>query len=220
MRSLVGPALPLRSLQATFVAPLPAGTVGVDPDVLRAGRSVTHASCRLRAADELTTTVVAIFGAARASAYSWKLPVPAVDTDPDTLQDMQIPSGVGPSFVRHFRMRWVRGTPPYTGYHEPRTLILARMRDPGVDPEAALVALADCIPSPVVSMYTRPAPASTLNWTLDMLADPAQLDTARWSIVETEIRAGSEGYGSQVSVLWNAAGDAMSVSHQAVGVFG
>jgi hypothetical protein len=52
------------------------------------------------------------------------------------------------------------------------------------------------------------------------LRDPAQLDHHDWALLDTEVRAGTDGYLSQTSVLYGADGHAYSVSHQTVAVFG
>jgi acyl-CoA thioesterase len=219
LRGLVGPAPPLRSLQATFVAPLPPGRILVAPRVLRTGKSVVHVACELRSATgELTTTLVAILGASRASAFAWPLAATDVPVDPETLTDMALPFDLTPRFAHHFRMRWARGTPLYTGYHEPHTVLLARMIEPSADAEATLIALSDCVPSPAASMLKRPAPVSSLNWMLEFITDPAGLDAADWCAIDTFVRNGTDGYGSQTSLL-RSAGRALSVSHQTIGVF-
>jgi acyl-CoA thioesterase len=167
----------------------------------------------------LGCTVMAIFGASRPSAFIREIPRPVIDVDPESLPDMPVPSGLAPSFTQHMQMRWARGTLPYTGYHEPRTIIYARVREPDCTPEEALVALADVIPSPAISMLRTPAPASSLNWTLELLGDPDKLDVGDWSLIDTEVRAGVDGYLSQTSVLWGSTGHAFSVSHQTVAIF-
>jgi hypothetical protein len=83
-----------------------------------------------------------------------------------------------------------------------------------------LIALADSIPTPALSMLPKPAPASSLNWMLEILGDPAQLDSRQWSLIGTDVRAGADGYLSQTSVLWGPNGHAFSVSHQSVAIFG
>jgi acyl-CoA thioesterase len=94
------------------------------------------------------------------------------------------------------------------------------LRDRECGSEDALLALADVIPTPVLSMLTEPAPASSVNWMLEVLRDPAYLDLHDWALIDTEVRAGTAGYLSQTSVLYGADGHAYSVSHQTVAVFG
>jgi hypothetical protein len=98
-------------------------------------------------------------------------------------------------------------------------MIYARLRDRDCDPEDALLALADVIPTPVLSMLTTLAPASSLSWMLEVLRDPTHLDLHGWCVIDTHVRAGTDGYLSQTSVLYGPDGHAYSVSHQTVGVF-
>jgi acyl-CoA thioesterase len=214
------PALPLRSVQATFVGPLLGGKVGLRAEVLRTGRSTTHARCDLLHDGATACTVVAIFGAPRASTFTLEIPRPDVAVDPESLRDYPWIPGITPDFVKHIQMRWAEGTQPYTGHHEPRSMIFARLRDRDCPAEDALIALADSIPTPVLSMLHTRAPASSLNWMLELLGDPEQLDREQWSLIGTEVRAGTAGYLSQTSILWGAGGHAFSVSHQSVAIFG
>jgi acyl-CoA thioesterase len=212
--------IPLRSVQTTFIAPLPGNDVRLHAELLRTGRSATHARCDLFHEGTLACTAVAIFGTPRPSRISLEIPRPVVATDPDGLEDFPAIPGVTPNFVRHIQMRWAQGTHPYTGHHEPRSTIFVRLRDRRCDAEDAVIALADSIPTPALSMLETPAPASSLNWMLELLGDPATLDRDQWSLIGTEVRAGSDGYLSQTSILWGASGHAFCVSHQSVGIFG
>ena len=223
MRGVLGGSrsLPLRSLHVTFVAPIAAGQdVGLRPELLRTGKSVAHARCDLYSRDGLGCTAVAIFGADRPSAVSLEIPRAEVETDLRQLPEFPYVPGVTPEFVQHLQMRIGRGSLPYSGQKDARTTIFARLRDPDCAPEDALIALADSIPTPALSMLTRPAPAASLNWMLELLGHPADLDLNAWVIIDTSVRAGSDGYLSQTSTLWGPSGHAFSISHQSVAIFG
>ena len=94
------------------------------------------------------------------------------------------------------------------------------MPERGCNAEDTLIALADSIPTPALSMLEKPAPATSMNWMLELIGDPALLDRDRWSQISTDVRAGADGYLSQTSVLWGPDGHAFSVSHQSVAIFG
>lgn len=223
MRAVLGDRkdLPLRSLQVTFVGPVAAGNdVRLRPEHLRTGRSASHARCDLVTPEGVACCGVAIFGAPRRSQVAIEIPRIEVDVDPESLPDLPHIPGVVPDFVQQFQLRWALGTRQYTGYHEPRSIIFARLRDLDCSGEDALIALADSIPSPALSMLRTPAPANSLNWMLELLGDPEKLDREAWSTLGTEVRAGCDGYLSQTSILWGPSGHAFSVSHQSVGVFG
>ena len=59
-----------------------------------------------------------------------------------------------------------------------------------------------------------------LSWMIEVLRDPARLDLHEWCLIDTQVRAGTDGYLSQTSVLYGPDGHAYAVSHQTVGVFG
>lgn len=212
------PLPPLRSLQATFVGPLPTGRpVLMRAETLRTGRSATHVRCDLVHSGSLACTAVAIFGAARPSRVAVDIAKPVPPVGPDAITD---PSGLAPEFARHMQLRWAAGSPPYSGQDHASSLIYARLADPRCSAEDALIALADAPPTPSLSMLTTPAPASSVNWMLEFIGDPRLLDRARWALIGTEVRAGADGYLSQTSVLWGPDGHAFTVSHQTVAIYG
>jgi acyl-CoA thioesterase len=213
--------LPLRSLQTTFVAPVPTGTpLRLRAEFLRSGRSATHARCDLLHGDVLACTTIAVFGAPRPSRILLDIPRPALQADPETLPEMPYIPGITPEFLQHLQLRWAVGRVPYSGHDEPHSSIFARLPDAGCTAEDTLIALADSIPTPALSMLDKPAPATSINWMLELIGDPSLLDREQWSLIRTDVRAGAEGYLSQTSVLWGPGGHAFSVSHQSVAIFG
>lgn len=214
-------ALQLRSLQTTFVTPVAASApVVLHARFLRAGRSATHARCDLLQDGQVACTMVAIFGAPRPSRITLDIPKPEVQVDPESLRDMPYIPGITPEFLQHLQLRWGVGRLPYSGHDEPHSTIFARLRDAGCNAEDALIALADSIPTPALSMLEKPAPATSINWMLELIGDPGLLDRNGWSLIGTDVRAGADGYLSQTSVLWGPGGHAFSVSHQSVAIFG
>ena len=213
--------LPLRRPQTPFVTPVAAAApVVLRAEFLRAGRSATHARCDLLQDGQLACTTVAIFGAARPSRILLDVPRPEVQADPETLRDMPYIPGITPEFLQQLQLRWGVGRLPYSGHDEPHSTIFARLRDSGASAEDTLIALADSIPTPALSMLEKPAPATSINWMLELIGDPGLLDRNGWSLIGTDVRAGADGYLSQTSVLWGPGGHAFSVSHQSVAIFG
>jgi acyl-CoA thioesterase len=215
-------AMPLRSAQMTFVGPLIGGApIRMKAELLRRGKSTAHARCDLMHDDgKVASTVVGIFGGPRASGFVKEMPRPDPGVSAEDTRGSAAGSPLSPAFLRHFDVRVAQGAPPYSGHTEPKSLIYARLRDRRCGQEDALLALADVIPTPVLSMLTDPAPASSVNWMIEVLRDPAHLDPHDWVLIDTEVRAGTAGYLSQTSLLYGADGHAYSVSHQTVAVFG
>jgi acyl-CoA thioesterase len=211
--------LALRSAQVTFVGPIPGSVpIALRAETLRNGRSTAHARCDLLVDGAVACSVVGIFGTSRTSHFVHELSpprdVPAASDVPEKNWTQ------GPAFLQHFDMRIARGDLPFSGYAEPRSSIYVRLRDRSCAAEDALLALADSIPTPVLSMLRAPARNSSLNWMIEILRDPAQLDLHDWVLLDTEVRAGTDGYLSQTSLLYGADGHAYAVSHQTVAVFG
>ena len=221
MRRLVPETIPLRVLQTTFVGPVPAGAVTVRARVLRRGKSVTHALAEIEVDGAVACIVVGVFGSARASTLaineSQYPELPAAET----LRDMPLVDGLTPRFLQHTAQRWARSTPPFTGAPDAHSSIYVRLDEP-VRGEAHLVALADVIPTPALSMLTQPAPASSLTWTLEILrSDFAETSaTPGWWLMDAEVSYGADGYLSQSALLWDAQRRPVALSGQTVTVFG
>jgi acyl-CoA thioesterase len=218
MRELV-PEVPLRTLQATFVAPV-AGSVRARAQVLRTGKSATHVEARLGDDGSTQTIVIGVFGTARSSQVS-RVPAPR-SLDASEPAKFEVPFGTsgGPSFLQHFRARWLRGQPPFSSGRESEQVIELATDDDGPVSEAMIVALADFIPPIAFSFLGAPAAGSTLTWMLELLTDRFdQLPNAGFR-VEAEMVAAGDGYTSQAVKLFAASGEAIALGHQSMLVFG
>jgi acyl-CoA thioesterase len=220
MRGQVPADLPLRSLQTTFIAPLPAGTLRVEAQVLRRGRSAIHAEARLYDGSQLACLVIGVFGSSRPSALRIEPPPVQPDLPLEQAKALRYVAGITPEFTRHVTMRWARGTFPFKAASEARTQIYVSLPEEPTAGEAEVVALADIIPSPGLSMLRSPTPASSLTWSLELLSerieDPAD---GAW-LMDAEVTAGGDGYLCQTATLWSPQRRAVALSRQIVAVFG
>jgi acyl-CoA thioesterase len=237
MRAAVGPALPLRALQMTFVASVDPGEARAEALVLRRGRAITHVQCTLHSGGRPAAIVVGLYGAPRDSKAIVDMPMPALRMPAELREAPYLPDRM-PGFLRHYRQRWAGGAIPYTG-STPRPLSMwARLREaaPGDDPgpgdaplpaaldaaharEANLVALCDLPPSPAMAMLTQRAPGASLTWLLELLADPRESDPRAWLMLHTEARHAAAGYTSQTARVWDDARRPVAVSHQTTAIF-
>jgi len=249
MRAAVGPDLPMRALQFTFVSAIEPGPVQAEASVLRRGRAITHAQCRLLSAGRVAALAVGLYGAGRDTRAVLDMPAPAGVKPIEALHDAPWLPDRMPGFLKHWQMRWAGGALPFSGQAPRPATVWARLREQPLDtqapadsgetrPEGALasptpawpddaagreacqVALADLPASPVLSMLTRPAPGASLTWLLEWLADPRDADPQDWTLLQTETRHAAQGYTSQTARLWSAQGRPLGVSHQTTAVFG
>ena len=221
MRRQVPLDRPLRGLNVTFVAPVTPGLVHINARVLRVGKVVTIAQAELISADTVGATMTGIYGSARTTAIMIE---PARGDAADGAEDLPEaaypPALGGPAFLQHFALRWAEGTRPFTATPLKRSKAYIRHREAGTIGESQVVALVDVIPTPVLQMMSKPAPASSLVWTLEMLRHDYQFDADAWWRIDTDVPSSKDGYASQNSVLLNPAGVPMALSQQLVAVFG
>ena len=217
LRTLV-PEAPLRSLQVTFIAPVPGGVVQARGRVLRSGKNATHAEARIVDGETTLASMVAVFGLARDSAVKVVPVQPAVDAVRPI--EMRYVPGVVPSFTQHFKARWLRGGPPFTGATERENVIELGMRDAGPASEQHVLAMADFIPPIALSFLREPVAAASLTWMLEVLRDDVSgLALDGWRM-DAHLFAADAGYTHQSLELWGPDGSPVALGRQTMVVFG
>ena len=216
MRSLMSEA-PLRSLQATFVAPVPGGLVQARARVLRSGRNATHVEARIVDGEQTLALVVGVFGLARESSVRVEPRQPAIAADQAV--EMAYVPGAAPAFTQHFKARWLRGGLPFSGATERENVIELGMRDAGPATEYHVVAMADFIPPIALSFLKERVPAASLTWMLELLSDDVSaLPLEGWRM-DAHVRAARDGYTHQSLELWGPGGVPVALGRQTMVVF-
>lgn len=216
MRSLV-PEVPLRTLQGTFLSPVPGGPVSANARVLRTGKSATHVEARLVDGEQTLALLVGVFGAARPSTVNVAPKQAPVQAD-KPINFPYVP-GLTPAFTQHFKVRWLQGLPPFTGDARADHVLEIGLRDAGPAREDHVLAMADFIPPVALSYLKAPAPGSTLTWMLEMLGSAEGLALEGWRI-DALMSAARDGYTSQSVMLWGPGGVPVATSRQSMVVFG
>lgn len=219
IRGLLPESPPLRTLQVTFLAPVPAGEARIEARLLRAGRSAIHAEARLFDGDQLACLIVAVLGDVRPSSISIALPPVVAKRPPEQSMELPFVAGVAPAFMQQLRMRWADGAFPFCGGSEARTQVWVEIREAAEIDEGVLLALADAIPSPALSLLKRPAPASSMTWTLEMLRAHQTCPAVPW-LMDARVDAARDGYGAQTATLCDGQGVPLALSRQSVAIFG
>lgn len=216
MRTLA-PDAPLRSLQVTFLAPVPGGPVRAAARMLRSGKNTAHVEARIADGDTLAL-MVGVFGMPRASAVEVRPQQPAVATT-KAIELPWIP-GATPNFTQHFKARWIVGAPPRAGVTGADSVIELGMRDEGRATEFHVVAMADFIPPIALSHLKEMVPAASLSWMLELLPeDVSALPLEGWR-VDAQMTAAHGGYTHQSLVLWGPGGVPVALGRQTMVVFG
>ena len=219
MRGVVPADVPLRVLQTTFVAPVPAGKVAVRARVLRTGKNVTHVEASILDGDATAALFVGVFGRDRPSRVEVAPKLEVVEgTEASRVPRMRPP---GVAFAEHFSIRWLRGDPPLSGSRRTDAVIEAAMDDRAkVASEEHVVAIADFPPPLALSFLESPAFGSSVTWTLEMLGGlRADLPLEGWQL-HIDLTAAGGGYTSQSVFVCGPGGEAVALSRQSMVVFG
>lgn len=207
---------PLRSLQIAFIAP-PLGRPRYEPSILHSGRSVTFLGVDCATDAGLCSRAVLTYGRARTSdMHDRRLaapPVPPASHCPV----VRIDAAQAPAFLAHVELRFAAGSPPFSG-GEPEFAMWVRHRDAtGVDPELALIAVADVLPPAVLAARSDFRPASSITWMIDLADVPA--DPTDWYLLTSSSDIAADGYSLQSMCCFAADGRLAAAGRQTVAVF-
>jgi len=219
MRTLI-PTLPLRALQTTFIAPVSKGKLVVEAKVLRAGKNVTQVEARIVDKDAVLALVVGVFGSPVVSTATLT-PKPADPVPPSEASfDFPYIEGITPEFTQNFKVRWLRGSLPFSGGVTPDHVLELSMPEETKATENHVVAIADFIPPLALSLLSAPAPGSSLTWMLEMLVETVErFPLSGWHIHGALVSA-RDGYTSQDVTISAPDGTPVARSRQSMLVFG
>lgn len=213
--------LPLRTLQATLCAPVPAGPVRLRSQLVRRGKNTAHVETRIVDGEATLAIFIGIFGALRESVVQADDPRPPAM--PDTLPPpMPYVEGMMPAFLQNFEAHWLAGEYPFSGKAEARRQhIRLTLRDPqprvGV---AQVIAFADFPPPVALAQMRKPTPGSTLTWMLNFVREaPADSGLEGWQ-VDVHMDAAAGGYTHQSLAVYAPDGGVVALSRQCMVVFG
>ena len=217
------PDLPaLRSLQVNFAGPV-TGDPMFGTRLLRRGRNVASVAVEARVGGDTVALAQCVFGQARESSVVEDPPAPDGPgwREAEPFFPPNMPEGADafvPAFLRNFEVRLVAGSRPMTGAERGHVRVWARHgSEASRTGESAFVCLGDVLPPAAFAVMRRPAPVSSVNWTLNLLRSTDTEDG--WYLVETEQTAARDGYSSQRMRYWNSAGEMVAEGMQAVAVF-
>ena len=213
------PALPLRSVLMDFLAPAADGPVQLVPTLLRVGRTMSRVEVKLWQEETLCAVMMAAFGPARATALelSGTSAPPVSPQEPVT--PMPFIEGIIPRFTRQFDYRHIGGRYPYTGQSSPGVGGWVRIRDTAPVSPAGVLALIDAWPSPALPLLSRPAPASTVTWMVNLPAGPVSAPAEAWWRFEADVVSSSGGFTDTDGKLWAPDGTLVATSRQLVAEF-
>ncbi len=226
MRDVAGADWPpdahLRALQCSFVSVVSAGRVQVEVAVLRQGRNVCQVLARVMEGGRLGAVLLGVYSADRPSVLTpRRLQRPTARVEAEALPSVPFQPGRMPPFLQHLEMRWSEGTAPYSGTPSHRSSIHLRLRDHdsgAIVPEVLTVLLADAPATPAIGELARPAPSSSVTWSLELRAHDCT-DTEGWWRIDSQSLVVEGGYVNHSAQLWAPSGALAALGTQMVTVF-
>ncbi|SFO82886.1 acyl-CoA thioesterase [Pseudomonas borbori] len=224
MRAQVPAGRPPRSLAITFVGPAePDVPVSFQVELLREGKAVSQVLGRAVQNGQVVTLVQGSFGAPRQSAIEVVAdPAPQIKPVEDC-PELTYVRNVTPAFTRFLAMRWGIGGMPFSNNPSREMGGWVRLREEGeaqAVSEAHLLALVDAWPPAVLAHLSKPAPGSSLTWTIEFIQPVAALNSRDWCLYRAQIEHARDGYGHIAAALWGPRGELLAISRQTVAVFG
>lgn len=219
MRKELQSAPPLRSLLASFIAPLPPAPVTVQANVERQGRNVTQCSASVLSEDGVALQALGVFGHARegikVDASRCTAPLPREEGIPFEAYTRRMPI-----FLNQFEGCWVGDAMPFSGSHSRRLNMWVRHRcDMSDYPAEKIIAIADMPPPVLLCHYDKPfVPASSVSWGLEFIVDPSEVE-GEWFYLDFDLDAAADGYTQQSGRIYDESGRLCALSRQCMAYF-
>lgn len=230
MRDVAGRDWPadvsLRALQTNFIGPGKVGPAHFEVQTLREGKNVRQVQAFLRQDGETAAVFIGVFGGPRVSTMPALEPErPTVAKQPADLPSLPYLPGITPTFTQHIDFRWAEGALPFTGGTGWDTKIHMQLHAGEIDPktdhldELLAVIFADAAPTPALSRLSKPVPASSVSWALELRPLKKGVAGQGWWRVDKEALATGQGYVNEKSLLWAPDGSLAAYGYQVVTVY-
>lgn len=215
---------PLRSLSVNFCGALNTETpFTAEARVLKAGRSVVHATADIHQHDAIATTITACYGAGRQSdvvVTSEK----RVLGEPGGGQRLPFIAGMTPEFVKHIDFSYVSGGLPFSNSKHDHIHGWMRFSDCQSNlSEVHLVALIDAWPPTTLQKLKSIAPCASITWSLEIVTPLDALEAPiagdDWLYYEADIAEAHDGYAHTTSRIYTSNGTLIALSRQLVVVY-
>ena len=212
----------LYSLTSSFINPLlPNKEFTIETDVIKQGKTVAYLTGKIVQDGRIIVASSACYCASRESSLKrLSESTPNFKAPDQGLTFPYIPD-ISPKFTQKIEYRLMQGHFPFQGSTQGNVGGYIRFRDtPDSFSEAHLIALIDAWPPSMLPMLKKPAPASTLNWTIQFIQQPLPKNPQAWIAYRGSTNHIQHGIGHSSSEIWDETGVLIALSHQTIAVYG
>lgn len=210
--------LPIRTLQATMCAPVPAGSLRIEAGLLRAGGNTRQVEARIIDGEAVLAVFVGIFGRARESVVTRDF----VEPDMGGASGTKMPFLDGmPAFLKQFSAYILKGHFPGSGTPDTEHVYRISLHDDATHTGLPqLLAMTDFPPPVGLSWLSRFTPGSTMTWMLNFTGHRFDNQPLADWLIDVQLDAAQDGYTQQTVTLFAPDGYAVARGTQCMVIFG
>ena len=188
--------------------------------VLSKGKSLVQVQGMLKQDGNVITLLNACFGFTRDSDLQVKAQTSVPDKQFDQYNPMPHIPGLVPDFVQHIDLRYASGALPFSGTDKTKINGWMSFKNaPSTFTDSAILALIDAWPPAVLPMLKKPAPASSVTWSVEFVMPRAQLTTDDKLYYECDVKQADLGYAHTEGQVYHPNGELLALTRQLVTIY-
>jgi hypothetical protein len=193
----------VRTLAGDIAGPVPPGFVNIDVRCLRRGSSQTNLVAELTQGGSVLATASAVLSLPRPSSQLFIKLVPPPPEDWQTAPVLPIAPPFAPEFAHHYEYR-SHGPLPFAGHPAPETAGWIREKTvPSRMDAPAMIGRLDAWYPTLFSIAPMPRPCATIQFTAELLVDPASIDPSLPLRYRAEMISLRDGFFLESRELWH-----------------
>src|SRR5262249_22126453 len=190
-----------RTLAGDICGPVLPGPVDIQVRELRRGSNLSNFAAELTQGGAILAVAAAVLSKPRASSREFSVKAPPPE-DWQSAPVLPVAPPLGPVFAQHYEYRST-GRGPFAGHPVPETIGWIRERTtPSRLDAPAVIGLLDAWYPTLFMIEEAPRPISTVQFTAELVADPASLDPALPLRYRAEMISLREGFFLESRELW------------------
>jgi len=188
--------------------------------ILSQGKSIVQVQGMLKQDGNVITSLNACFGFTRDSSLTVEAQTITPKTHFSECKAMPYMKGVVPEFVQHVDLRYTSGAFPFAGTDKTQVNGWMSFKDaPKTFTDSAILALIDAWPPAVLPMLDKPAPASSVTWSVEFVMPRAELASDDMLYYECDIKQAGLGYAHTEGQVYHPNGELLALTRQLVTIY-
>lgn len=189
-------------------------------EIFSEGKSIIQIQGKLKQDGKIKTVLNACFGNTRDSSVSVtadKFTPPKHYSD---LSAMPFVPNVTPNFIQHLDLSFTSKALPFTGSKDTLMSGWMALKDaPETFSDSAVLALIDAWPPAVLPMLSKPAPASSVTWSVEFVMPRSPLEKDDRLYYQCDVKQADLGYAHTEGQVYHPNGELLALTRQLVTIY-